>query len=428
MSTSASSLASGLWKVLKRVIQSWNDFWFTPADPTRLGFMRICCGMVVLFIHIAYTQDLQEFMGKKAWIDLDSINEYRLEQPWQVMPWDWKEPPPQPKPANKEEEEYMRRWFDFNPQMAYAKGYPAWSIWFEVTDPTWMKVVHYSFLVVFFGFMIGFCTRVTSILAWLAAISYIQRAPTSIFGMDTMMNILLIYLMIAPCGAALSVDRLIGRWWTVRQARRDHLPIPPTSRPAPRVSANVAIRMLQIHFCFIYMASGLSKLLGASWWNGNAIWGTMAVYEYCPMQIGSYGKLLQFLCEHRWLWETTMTAGVVFTLFTEIGFPFLVWNRKMRWFMITLAVMLHTGIALVMGLRTFSLLMYTMLIAFVPQEAVDRIRSLLGAWFTRLWDGIRKTLGKWFNRVWPHRKLKELSPINGSVSSLTARNAAKVST
>jgi hypothetical protein len=376
----ASALISGPWVFLKNAIRSWNDFWFTPADPTRLGFMRICCGLVVLFIHFAYTWDLQEFMGKDAWIDLNAINEHRQEQPWQVMPWDWKPNPPQPPAANEQERKDVLKWYGANPRAAYARGYPAWSIWFDVTDSTWMMIIHCSFLVIFFCFTVGFCTRVTSILSWLAAISYIQRSPTSIFGMDTMMNILLIYLMIGPCGAALSMDRLLSRWWAVRQARRNHLEIPPAMPPSPRVSANVAVRLLQINFCFIYMASGLSKLLGAPWWNGTAIWGTMVVYEYCPMQIGSYSSLLQFLSAHRWLWEIFMSGGVAFTLFTEIGFPFLVWNRKMRWFMITLAVMLHTGIALVMGLRTFSLLMYTMLMAFVPQEDVDRFRSWLGDW------------------------------------------------
>src|SRR6266851_1137692 len=109
MTDPSTHLTSGPWKILKNIIQSWDNFWFTPADPTRLGFMRICCGLVVLFIHIAYTQDLQELLGKNAWIDLTSINEHRLEQPWQVMPWDWKESPPQPKPAkdNDYEKQYV---------------------------------------------------------------------------------------------------------------------------------------------------------------------------------------------------------------------------------------------------------------------------------------------------------------------------------
>ena len=43
--------------------------------------------------------------------------------------------------------------------------------------------------------------------------NYWQRTPVTLFGMDTMNNIVLFYLMISPCGAALSVDR----WLQVRK-------------------------------------------------------------------------------------------------------------------------------------------------------------------------------------------------------------------
>src|SRR5436190_6178685 len=413
MVSSLAAISSG-WKFFSDLVGGWDRFWFAPADPTRLGFMRICCGLVVFYVHLAYTPDLQELFGKDAWISLDSINEYRHDQPWVIHPWGWPATDgkaKQPVRANDLEAQYMRKWYGFKPSLAYAKGYPAWSIWFHVTDPTWMMVVHCSFLVVFFLFTIGFCTRVTSVLAWLAAVSYIQRSPTSIFGMDTMMNILLIYLMIGPSGAALSVDRLISRWWVVRRAKLSHLPIPAPSRPAPRVSANLAVRLLQIHFCMIYLASGLSKLQGNAWWNGTAVWGTMAVYEYCPMQMVTYDALLRFLCAHRWLWEIAMTSGVAFTLFTEIGFPFLVWNRKTRWWMIAVAVLLHIGIAMFMGLRTFSLLMLTMLCAFIPEETVESLRNRLQGWV-----GQRR----------PETSSSEAQPGNGAVRTGGPRNQEKV--
>ena len=77
---------SSVWKGLKDMVQGWSRFWFTPADPTLLGFMRICCGLVVLYVHIAYTSDLQELFGKNAWISQDSINNYRREVPWPLNP------------------------------------------------------------------------------------------------------------------------------------------------------------------------------------------------------------------------------------------------------------------------------------------------------------------------------------------------------
>ena len=38
----------------------------------------------------------------------------------------------------------------------------------------------------------------------------------------------------------------------------------------PSVAANVALRLFQVHFCIIYINSGMSKLQGAAWWNGEA--------------------------------------------------------------------------------------------------------------------------------------------------------------
>src|SRR5205823_5746763 len=71
----------------------------------------------------------------------------------------------------------------------------------------------------------------------------------------------------------------------------------------PLSSATFVTRLFQIQFCFIYLAAGTSKLLGASWWNGNALWGCYANYQFAPMRVPLYQDFLVFLCQHRWLWE-----------------------------------------------------------------------------------------------------------------------------
>jgi hypothetical protein len=123
----------------------------------------------------------------------------------------------------------------------------------------------------------------------------------------------------------------------------------------------------------IYLASGLSKLQGSSWWTGDAPWLTMANYEFSPMYIGSYLAALRYLAEHRLLYSITMNAGTWFTLGLEIGFPFLVWHRHTRWVMIVMAVILHLNIAIFMGLVTFSMMMLVLVLSFVPPEAVHRM-------------------------------------------------------
>ena len=47
--------------------QKWVGFWFPASDPTTLGFIRITTGLLVLYIHLAYSLDLQQFFGSTGW-------------------------------------------------------------------------------------------------------------------------------------------------------------------------------------------------------------------------------------------------------------------------------------------------------------------------------------------------------------------------
>jgi hypothetical protein len=114
------------------------------------------------------------------------------------------------------------------------------------------------------------------------------------------------------------------------------------------------------------------------WWSGTAVWATMANYEFSPVRYQLYVDLLTWLSRHRWLWEIVTTGLTAGTLVFEIGFPFLVWNRKLRWTCVAGAVLLHTGIALIMGLVAFSLMMMTLVVAFVPAAAVYKALWWLG--------------------------------------------------
>lgn len=366
----ASPLLAGPVHAVRRAAAAWDQFWFRPADPTVLGLSRIFCGLMVLAIHLAYSYDLQEFFGADAWYNLELATEFRQEAPWVAPPADWSgETAPRPLPESAEERartlQYMQRW-GLDPRVTSAQGNRVWSLWFHVTDPTGMHLVHAGVLAVMLLFTLGLWTRITSVLTWLAALCYIQRSPMTLFGMDTMMTICLLYLMIGPSGAAFSLDR----WLAGRPARRRGETL---ADPEPCVSANLALRLMQVHFCFIYMAAGLSKLLGSSWWNGTALWWTVANYEFAPLSYPWYLAGLRWLCEHRWLWESAMTAGVVYTLALEISFPFLVWIGRLRGVMVSGAVLLHTGIAFTMGLVGFGLLMLALVLAFIPAAAVREL-------------------------------------------------------
>jgi len=355
-----------------RVAASWDHFWFHPADPIVLGLLRICCGLVALYVHLNYTRHLQEYFGENAWIGLQTINVVRTETPVLANPWGWDEPSlaalPDDRQAQKQILDYYNK-YGVDPRQTVAMGHSAWSIWFHLTDPWWMEVVHLAVLVILGLFTLGICTRITAALAWLAAVSYIQRSPAVTYGMDTLMIATLFYLMIGPSGAALSLDRLLARYRARRRARALGRPLLAQAAP-PLASANFTLRLVQIHLCIIYLFSGLSKMQGGMWWNGTAAWVAMANAEIAPLQYRFVVDALRYLTQHRLLWEIVMTGGTLTTLVIEIGFPFLIWNRSMRWPMLAGALFLHMSIGLCMGLLTFAAAILTMAIAFIPPEAV----------------------------------------------------------
>ncbi|HTU93164.1 MAG TPA: HTTM domain-containing protein [Gemmataceae bacterium] len=353
-------------------------FFFQPSDPTTLGLMRITAGILVLYVHLVYSIGLTDYFGPYAWIGNDVTKFVRQDNEIQGPASNWKE-----------------GWLESNGES--FKGQTMWSIYFHVEDPKWLWVIHSSILLIMLLFTLGLWTRVTSVLTWVGSVMYLHRMmqPGMLFGMDTMTNVGLFYLMIgslfglildeggklAPCGAALSLDR----WLQVRRERRrlgaKYVLLP----PEPMVSATFATRLIQMNFCLIYFAAGTSKLMGNMWWNGTAPNGFLLNYSFAPFDVPAYVWFLKQLVSHRWAWELFGAIGVIGTLFLELGLPFLIWNRYMRWFMVSGSVLFHTMIALLMGLVTFSLMMLVLALAFVPPEAVQQALLECGKFIRQLW-------------------------------------------
>ena len=74
------------------VAAAWDRFWFTPADPKLLGMIRICCGLIVLYVHLIYSFNLHAIFGADGWVDVQSANTLRQEavhirQAWSKDEW-----------------------------------------------------------------------------------------------------------------------------------------------------------------------------------------------------------------------------------------------------------------------------------------------------------------------------------------------------
>jgi hypothetical protein len=358
---------------LMTAVRAVDRFFFHPLEPTSLGMMRIATGIVILYVHLVYCVGLTSYLGPYGWV---------VNKGW----------------TNKEGEsgvtDFLRHgltlpgpsttWDDMAGEV--IQGQTLWSIYFHVEDPFWVWVIHSGVLLVMLLFTLGLWTPITSKLTWIGSMMYIQRFYGSLlFGLDTMTNIGLFYLMLSPCGAAVSLDR----WLQVRAERKrlgsKYIPRP----PEPLVGARFLTRVIQINFCLIYAGAGTSKLLGSSWWNATAPNRFLLNYSFAPFDVNGYTSLLKFLADHRWMWEIFCTFGVVFTLCVELGFPFLVWNRRTRWVMVCGSILLHTMIALLMGLVTFSLMMLALVVVFVPPETMRQWLEATADWLGQLLLGRR---------------------------------------
>jgi hypothetical protein len=297
---------------------AWNRFWFTPADPTTLGAVRICTGLILLFTYLSCTPSLLSFVGPNAWIDAAVVDSLRSAP------------------------DAGGRWW-------------GWSIYFVVRDPWAVWLTHLTFLAFIVCFTVGLFTRVASVVVWAGHLCFLHRAFLVWSGMDSVLAMLTFYLMFAPSGAALSLDRLRLRG-TAREMS-----------PAPSWSANVAIRLIQVHMGIIYLCAGLSKLQGARWWDGTAVWTVMTMQEFAPFDWTWLGLLGDVPC------LLISNVGVLLTLGFEISFVFLIWNPRLRPVLLSLAVLLHAGIGLFMGMSAFGAAMLAGCLSFVDPGVVRKL-------------------------------------------------------
>lgn len=300
----------------------WNRFWFTPADPATLGLVRIFAGAMLFYTHLIWSLDLEAFFGPRGWVSRAALA--------QLPARDW-----------------------------------TWTYLNWINSPTLLWIAHIAALAVLLLLTFGLFSRTMALLAYIITVSYANRAAFALFGLDDINAMLALYLAIGPCGAAYSLDRLLAR----RKARHGANPNgaanepPRSAQPIERrTDANIAIRLIQVHMCVIYLFAALGKLMGPSWWAGSATWMSVANLEYQSMDM-------------TWLagWPVLISLLTHATVWWELAYCVLIWPRLTRPLMLAVAIPIHLGIAAFLGMQTFGLVMLIGNLAFVSPWLVRRI-------------------------------------------------------
>ena len=298
------SVLTSVRRRLEHGVAAWHRFWFDPLDPLMLGVIRLLTGWMLLYNLLVWSLQLEIFFGRNGLQPLDTVR--RLYESRLVF-----------------------------------------SFWLWIDDK-YLWPVHIACVIVAALFCIGAATRVTSILAFLITISYSQRVPVANFGFDQILGMMCLYLAVAPSGAAMSMDSVIRRWWNG---------LDQTIPPVRFASARMASRLIQLHLCAIYFWAGFSKLKGPTWWTGEAMWNVIANQEYQTIDLTwmAWTPWLPFLIAH-------------VTIAWEAFFIVLVWNHRLRPFVLAMGAAMHFGIGAFLGMWTFGLIMTFAYLSFSDPE------------------------------------------------------------
>jgi uncharacterized membrane protein YphA (DoxX/SURF4 family) len=199
--------------------------------------------------------------------------------------------------------------------------------------------------------MVGYWTRLAAVATWSLTLFFASANPNITNAGDTIRGIGLFYLMLCPCGAIWSVDR-------VRQASLPCQTGVMAGKDArPTHVWPWPLRLLFIQLCVIYFMSGLYKLTGGDWVRGESlryILSDLTLTRFSMAMLPIPQGVLQLLTWSVVTWE--------------LAFPALVLFRRTRRPALCAGVAFHLGIFALLELGSFSLHVLCLYLPLLPWE------------------------------------------------------------
>jgi len=195
----------------------------------------------------------------------------------------------------------------------------------------------------------GLFCRTVAVAAWLLQLAVVKSASVFSYGVDGFTTIGLFYLALSPLPDPWSLD------WQFRKLRTRYPDL-----------LGFFQRALQLHLCFIYFFSGLTKALGIGWWNGDNLWRALTRPPFNAIDSVFIAKGKSFL----------PLAGIaIFVL--ELGYAVFIWPKQTRAIWLLGIIGMHIGIGVFMGMPQFAFIMIVLnLAAFGPEVIFSRRTSL----------------------------------------------------
>jgi vitamin K-dependent gamma-carboxylase-like protein len=279
----------------------WESFWFEPTATSSLALLRIAFGLVVFAWTVSLTPDLSAFFSSAGVVGA------------------------QPETAG------------------------VWGVLGIAPGGGVVLAVYAAMLIGSLALAAGWRTRLAAVVVFLGLLSFQRRDPWVFNSGDGLLRVIAFYVMLAPAGAAISVDR-----WRLGAERFWEVP-----KRAPW-----ALRLMQIQLSVIYIAGVWDKLQGTTWNNGTAVSYALRVSDLAALPVPAFLSQSPVVVN-------LLTFG---TLAMELALGILVWNRRVRPWILFAGVAFHVAIAWAIRVGFFSAGMLVLYLAFVdPQWATARL-------------------------------------------------------
>ncbi len=316
------------------------DFWIKPVRAEPVALMRILTGLCVLASALTTVlPNLRQFWFDDGWIPT-----------------------------------------------AVADGTMQWNDRFSVlagvTSPAAVVAWFVVWIVALVCVIVGCFTRVACFVAWLMTLSFNMRAYFTLNGGDDVAVMLLFYLMLAPAGAAWSVDSLRRHAKRFRQPASGFESPAPRQPPPPAMIAPWAVRLMQIQLVLVYFLNGINKLNmveADGRWSNDYIDGVAVYWAMNDLTLTrwSFAQFPMPLIASKLLsWAT---------LVFEIGFPLFVLVRRLRPVLLIGGVLFHLGIFVTMEIAWFG----QMTLCYYPVFFSAALVSRLPAWLAGAKRGVK---------------------------------------
>jgi hypothetical protein len=228
----------------------------------------------------------------------------------------------------------LRQWTGLNPlQFSYA---------FSV-----------CYIVMALSVLTGFFSRISALAMLLLHTSLHSTNVFFMYGADYFIRMSLFYLVIFPADHRFSVKTLI---WPENRNKENYL---------------VYLRFLQLHLAVMYCFSGVDKMMGYNWRNGEAIWKAVNL----PHANSDFQLNVSWLAAYPVM---PLLLGWA-TMLVEISYP-LIFIKKLRTIFLVAIIGMHVSIAVMLNLYFFSCVMIIWnLAAFYPFDQARRHITVPGS-------------------------------------------------